>query len=347
MVNGSISIVPATEAALPDIVALLLAQHARQRARDPSLRHVGSPREVEAVLRHTHNDALVALTAEGRVRGYAQPAVWDLKETSILLAFLTARNGIVQNLVLPDPTDEDAEEVVAALLRALDSFWQKADTSGDLIRWPSNDSWLAGALAHQHFQLDSVCALRSREPFFVSRLTSLPHRHIRAAKSEDEDALVGLFEEELRFHERSIPFVRSSAQVVDAFRRKLGRIWKGESLEEGAPLVLVAEQAGAVVAMAENTLLTVTPGDEPGFTPPGRYWCLDNVSVHAGLQGQGIGRVLLQAIEDVIVVLDLDVAGYMLWFNPGNPSAARFWPRIGFQPLWTTYQRLHIKRSLE
>ncbi len=343
MSHLAITVVPASAAVVPEIIDLMLAQQARQFARDPHLARGGSRSDIESWLMdgHVQKGALVALDEQGRVRGYAQPAVWTLKPTSILLSFLTARNGIVQRLTLPDPGAEDAEAVTSALLTALNHFWEKADTSGDLIRWPSNDVWFDTAFVGQGFELDSVCALRSLRPFFVSRLGPDPSLHIRNARPDDEESLVELFRSELLIHERYTPFVRSSPQVLDAFRGKLGSVWKGEGLEEGAPLVLVAEREGRVVAMAENVLITAVPGDEPGFTPQGRYWCIDNVSVREEMQGKGIGRLLVQAIEDVVLDMGLDLNGYALWFNPINAPAARFWSHLDFQPLWTTYQRLH------
>jgi GNAT superfamily N-acetyltransferase len=126
---------------------------------------------------------------------------------------------------------------------------------------------------------------------------------------------------------------------LQAFRSKLSHLWAGESLQAGAPHVLVVEHDQEIVAMAENTLLELGPDDEPGFTPAGHYWCIDNVSVHEGVQGRGIGRLLVQTIEDARLSLQLDLDGYILWYNPDNPKAAQFWSRLGFQPLWTTYQR--------
>jgi len=320
----------------------MVAQQVRQGRRDPRLSHR------ESVLSaRSQQEALVALSAQGHVRGYAQPGVWDLKETSILRAFLTARNGIVSSLTLPDPADEDAGAVVTALLSALDTSWQQAGTSGDLVRWPSTDGWVQAALTERGLQLDSICALRSLAPFFAVRPTPGSDQRVRMARPDDEDALVGLFEEELLFHERSTPFVRSSALVLDAFRRKLKSMWEGDALDvlgAGAPVVLVVEHDKAVVAMAENTLLIVSAGDEPGYTPAGCYWCLDNVSVREPLQGQGIGHLLVQGVQDIREELGLKLSGYVLWFNPDNPKAARFWTGLGFQPLWTTYQRLRIHR---
>jgi len=334
----------ATEADIPALVDLIMAQQTRQRARDPRLPHVQMRAQRTATLREgSQQEALVALDEEGHVRGYGQPGVWEIKPTSILRAFLTARNGIVSALTLPDPADADAGAVATALLSALATFWQQAGTSGDLVRWPSTDGWLEAALTAQGLQLDSICALRPLEPLFPVRPTPGSEQRVRMARPDDEDALVELFHEELRFHERSTPFVRSSPEVLETFRHKLRRMWEGDAfdvLEAGAPVVLVVEHDKAVVAMAENTLLAVSPHDEPGYTPAGCYWCLDNVSVREALHGQGIGRLLAQGVEDLREELGLLLDGYVLWFNPDNLKAARFWTQLGFQPLWTTYQRL-------
>ena len=346
MSHHLITVRSAIEADLSEIVDLIMAQQTRQRTRDPRLPQGQTRAQWDAALRESsQQEALVALDEEGHVRGYGRPGIWEVQPTSILRAFLTARNGIVSTLTLPNPADEDAGVVATALLSALDTFWQQASTSGNLVRWPSTDGWLAGVLTEQGLQLDSICALRPLQPLFAVRPTSGSDQRVRLARPDDEDALVALFEEELLFHERYTPFVRSSTPVLDAFRRKLRHMWEGDALdvlEAGAPVVLVVEHAGSVVAMAENTLLAVSPHDEPGYTPAGCYWCLDNVSVRESFQGQGIGRLLVQGVEDIREELGLLLDGYVLWFNPDNPKAARFWMGLGFQPLWTTYQRLRV-----
>jgi GNAT superfamily N-acetyltransferase len=343
-----ISIVPATEAVLPQVAALLHAQQVRQRLHDPRLPEAISQDSLRAAL--SSPLAWVALDEQACVRGYGRPGLWELKPTSILHAFLTARNGTVSPFVLPHPEEPDALTVVAALLEVLDTFWQQAGTSGDLLRWPSSDTWFAPLLTERGFQLDSICALRSLSPFFVMRPPAGPDQHVRLARPGDEAALLALFDEELRFHERYTPFVRSSMAVLEAFRSKLKRTWHGDTsqvvdavevVKAGAPLVLVVEQAGRVVAMAENTLLPVMPGDEPGYTPAGTYWCMDNVCVQEVFRGQGIGRLLMAAIEDLRQQLEIALDGYVLWYNPDNSRATRFWSGLGFEPLWTTYQRLH------
>lgn len=348
MNNQSIRITAATMAELSAIVDLITAQESRQLAQGFRRHKIRSRAQLEMDITSALTSTLlplVALDEQDRVRGYAEPAIWGLRQDSILLSFLTARNGIVQNLTLPDPLDADSAAVLRTLLIALDAFWRSADTTGELIRWPAGDSWLEPLLGEQSFQLDSVCALRPLLPFFPSRPTPSPSLHVRPARPDDEEALVQLFEDELLFHKPYVPFVHSSPQVLQAFRSKLRQIWTGVELAAGAPLVLVVERDHKVVAMAEMTLLSVEPTDEPGFTPPGQYCCIDNVSVREDLQGQGIGRLLVQAIEDVLPAFQSQLDGYVLWFNPANPSASSFWSRLGFQPLWTTYQRLHASKE--
>lgn len=332
-----------TRAQVPAIVDLIMTQETRQFLQSTPPLAVHSRQQIETVLTTSHCNAdvrpPVLLSQHGKVRAYVHPAVWTLKENSILHSFLTARNGIAQRLTLPDPADENADTIVNTLLDFLDAFWQKADTSGDLIRWPSSDAWIEPFLIQHGFRLDSICAFHALQPFFTTRPLASPLLRIRCARPEDEQSLVNLFEQEIRFHERYTSFVHSSPQVLEAFRRKLQHLWQGISLTDDAPLVLVAEQAREIVAMAENTLLEVGPYDEPGFTPPGHYWCIDNVSVREDLQGQGIGRLLVQGIEDILASLQLNLNGYILWFHPDNPKASLFWSLLGFQPLWTTYQR--------
>lgn len=344
MNHEPVTIMHLTRAHVPAVIDLIMTQEMRQSRQNEAQLAVHSRHQLEVALTNQYNSGIrpvVALNRYCNVRAYAHPTMWELQENSILLSFLTARNGIVQKLTLPDPTDEYASATVNALLDFLNACWQKAGTSGDLIRWPSSDRWVEPFFMKHGFQLDSVCTFHPLQPFFSARPMPSPLLHIRSARPEDEKSLISLFEQELRFHEQYTPFVHRSPQVLEAFRRKLQRLWDGISLEDDAPLVLVAEQAREIVAMAENTLVEVGPYDEPGFTPPGHYWCIDNISVREDLQGQGIGRLLMQAIEDILASLPLKLNGYILWFNPDNAKAAHFWSRLSFQPLWTTYQRLH------
>ncbi len=327
-----------TDEMIPAIIDLISAQETRQFARDPHLHAVRSRARIEAALasqRAGKIAPIVALDSDGHMRGYVHPSVWELGANSMLHAFLTPRNGIAETLTLPDPAHEDAIPVAEALLKELSVIWRNHNTTGDLIRWPHSDPWLEPLLLDQGFLLDSICALRLPQPL-APQMDSAA-LSIRPAQPADEEALAALFREELEYHEHFVPGARTSPIALEAFHAKLTHLWSGASLQDGAPLVLVVESANKVVAMAENTLLDVSSQDEPGFTPPGRYGCIDNMSVHAEFRGRGVGRQLVQAVFDAFATMQLD--GYVLWYNPDNPKAERFWPYLGFQPLWTTYQR--------
>jgi GNAT superfamily N-acetyltransferase len=322
------------------LMALALTQEALHQANSSKLLAAHPFASIEALTKEP--SLIVAVDADGRLRGAVQPAIWQIKRDSILRAFLASRNGIARHLILPDSQEIDAPAVVAALLEALTDFWQHQDTDADLLRWPAQETWLLSLIAEHRFQLDSVCAFRALDAFFSEVPVAPTGFYFRIAQPADEAALLRLFHEELLFHERSTPFVRSSQAVLQAFQHKLKQLWEGKSFEDGAPLIVVAQQGDTLVAMAENTLLTVSEEDDPGFTPPGRYWCLDNVSVLEPFHHQGIGSVLVQTIESIRLTLDLDLRGYVLWYNPDNTTAGRFWTRLGFVPLWTTYQRRHV-----
>ena len=341
MMTQPITVAPGAPGEIPAIADLIVQQETRLHTLDLHLRRAHSRHHIESTLIQQFQNTdvpLVARNEQGRVRGYVQPTLWDLPQTSLLHAFLTPRNGVPRSLTLPAPTDEDATVVVAALLSALTLFWQEKQTRSDLIRWPSNDRWLEPTLLAEAFLLDSICA-STQSPSVPSVPPLPPSLRIRSAQPEDEAALLALFREELAFHQARIPFARVSPPALQAFQEKLVHLWEGKSLEDGAPLVLVVERQGKIIAMAENTLLDVSPDDEPGFTPPGRYGCIDNMSVREEERGRGIGRLLAHAVFSAFEHVHLD--GYMLWYNPGNFLANRFWPHLGFAPLWTTYQRLH------
>ncbi|MHB8599579.1 MAG: GNAT family N-acetyltransferase [Ktedonobacteraceae bacterium] len=347
MTDPSITITPATMSMLPTIAWLIRLQGIWQHRQDPRL-YTPPPMATVATLtsaltqpRANATRPLVAVDVQGQLRGYVEPSLWELSAHSPLLAFLTQRNGIARHLIVPTPEEPGASTVMTALLTALAQFWRWESVTADLIRWPSSDAWLAPLLTAHGFRLDSVCALAPVSvPLPVSHADERTQR-IRLAHPDDETALVALFTEEVRAHEPVVPSARLRPSALAGFRAKLHHLWSGDPLEDGAPLVLVCEDKQQVVGMAEVSLLTVNAGDEPGFTPPGCYGCLDNVSVHDGMRGHGIGRQLVQAVCDAFAARSLHLDGYVLWYNPDNVQAARFWPFLGFRPLWTTYQRLH------
>ncbi|GCF11540.1 GNAT family N-acetyltransferase [Dictyobacter arantiisoli] len=324
------------------IADLIVAQERRWRTLDAYLPAARSVEQARAVItRHPerYDTSLVALNAQGKVRGYARLSLWELPPEDGLRAFFTARNGLVEELALPDPADVDALTVASSLLVALTRQWNKQQTLGNIFRWPCCDQWLDTLLQRNSYMLDSDFAYHSAQPLRPTTRPPSPHVSSRLARFADEPALVALFTEELLFHEPYTPFVRMSSNAEFAFRQRLANAWERKNLEAGGPVVVVVEYNGEVVAMSENELSIIEAKDDPALLPAGRYGYLNNVSVHQKQRGQGIGRALVQATFDVFSLLMVD--GFYLWFNPDNPLANSFWPHMEFHSLWRTYQQRH------
>ncbi|GCE24565.1 hypothetical protein KDA_00490 [Dictyobacter alpinus] len=330
---------------IPAIIELIQAQERRWKQLDGRLSKVRSIEQIAAMIQdHLSQESppLIAVDVQNRVRAYVHPTIWQLDPEDELRAFFAERNGLARYLTLPDPADSDAFLVASTLFAELSLRWNNQQVYGEMMRWPCCDLWLDKLLHKQGFLLDSELAYQ-RSPINLPEIvTSSNDLQARLARPEDEEMLVALFKEELVFHEPYTPFVRMSPSVERAFRDRLALLWSGKSLEAGAPLVIVIEQSGKVVAMAENDLYIVEGGkeEEPYFMPVGYYCHINNMGVSQELRGRGIGRVLLKATVEAFSNVKLD--GYILWFNPDNPLSSRFWPRLGFQPLWRTYQR-HYK----
>ena len=336
----------ATHADIPEVIDLIASQEQRLHTLDPRLRIARSHEQIAMVLEQQYSTGekpLVALNEQGQVKGYVQPSLWKLPPESELLAFFTSTNGVASSLALPSPLEEDTHALLSALLVALTEYWQAQGTKSNILRWPNCDLWLETLLEAHGFVLDSDLAYHPPQPRIPAKRLASPLLQTRLARADDEEVLVELFEEELRFHQPYTPFVHISPNVIAAFRTRLARLWAGETLEDGAPQVVIVEQGNRVVAMAENDLLLINPDEEQVILPVGRYGHLNNVSVRKDMRGQGVGHALVQAVFDLFATIRLD--GYLLWFNPDNPVAHSFWSHLSFLPVWRTYQ--HSVRQQE
>ena len=326
---------------------MIAAQHVRWHERDPRLDRPRDRDEIAfniASQRHTAPaEPLVARDAVGRVRGYVQPAVFELPADSDLLAYFTARNGTFAHLVLPPPDENNAMAALTALLTALTAVWEQHHSLADMITWPSTDTWLEPLLLAQGFRAAHILNHRPLTPFEASTRPVSTGLRVRRARPADEDDLVALNRANVAHDASYSPFIKVVPTLEPALRAQLGRLWACESVEEGVPVVLVVEHEGTLVGMAQ-TYLETTPGfGVTGRLPPSRYAYLHEVVVRPEWRGQGVGRLLVQGAADAYT--ELGITGYTLYFSPYNPLSSAVWPHLGFRPVWTTYMRLPEARG--
>ncbi len=324
------------------VVELIATQESRHVALDGRLcpPHQREQLEIlvhlEELLESEHRpsmEPLVVRDAE-RVRGYVQPGLWEVLDGSTAACFFPPLTGLASHLTLPPPDAPDCRAVAETVLEALDERWAAMGTLGEVISWPSRDGWLAPILAARGFVADSALAVRPLTPL-PQQTRAAGELRARRAEPADEDALVALYLEEIECHVRLAPYAWRIEGLEAGFRVGLAQAWARVSVEDHAPLLVVVERGGEVVAMAETTIEHVKRGRS--YLPPGRYGYLNNVSVREDCRGQGVGRVLVEAALTELAALDVD--GFYLYFLDANPLASRFWPRVGFEPLVTRYQR--------
>jgi GNAT superfamily N-acetyltransferase len=194
------------------------------------------------------------------------------------------------------------------------------------------------------FKAAHVLNHRPAEPFAASTHPAAVGLQVRQARPTDEDALVALNGDNVAHDASYSPFIKVVPTLEPALRAQLGRRWAGGSIEDGVPLVLVVEHEGMLVGMAQ-TYLEMAPGFGVPFSlPRGRYVYLHEVIARPEWRGKGVGRLLVEGVEDAYAALG--VIGYTLYFSPFNPLSSTFWPHLGFRPVLTTYMRQPGQRKL-
>lgn len=283
----------------------------------------------EFVAEKVSAQSLVAVDQQGLVCGLAVPGVWEVAEDDEMRGFFLPRNGTV-GLTLPNPDEPGATAVAQTLLDAVETWWREQAVDGSLVTWPTADGWLADLLMQRGYVADSAAAVRPLES--LPPLPETAVTTIRPAQPDEEETLVTLHLEEIRFHEAHTPHSRVVPAIEPAFRQRLARVWRGERVEEGAPLLLVAEQAGQVIGFTENWLSEM----KGSWFADGRYAYLNSVGVAEGARGLGIGRLLIA--HTLHALAQYDIAGFYLYYVLTNPISSYFWPKMGFRPFLTMYK---------
>ena len=202
------------------------------------------------------------------------------------------------------------------------------DTSASVV-WPSLDITGVQALLRHGLQPLTVIAARTRPdgpPAPPRRAFGVT---IRDAGPADVDVVLDL---ELRLIRHDMHF---GGPVWRGATARLIRDEISDSLNRGVTWTWLAERNGEAVG-----LLVAQPPKEAGWIAgmtrltPAAY--LQTMFVDARERGTGIGSALVRNLHGQLD--GLGVAVTLLHHSQVNPLSAPFWYRMGYRPLWTSWE---------
>ena len=203
--------------------------------------------------------------------------------------------------------------------------------AGASVVWPSHDITGVRALLRHGLQPLTVIAARTRPSPSAWLAPSHPDPGvtIRAARPEDAEAVSDL---ELRLIRFDMQF---GGPVWRPGTQSLVRADIRDSLRRQANWTWLAERHGRVVG-----LLVAQPPTESGWIAgvtcrtPAAY--LQTMYVDEAERGAGVGSAM---VANLHARLDADgVAVTLLHHSQVNPLSGPFWNRMGYRPLWTSWE---------
>ncbi|MDX6340650.1 MAG: hypothetical protein QOH87_788, partial [Trebonia sp.] len=202
------------------------------------------------------------------------------------------------------------------------------DTSASVV-WPSLDITGVQALLRHGLQPLTVIAARTRPNGPPPPPRRAYGATIRPAGPADEEQVLGL---ELRLIRYDLHF------GGPVWRTATGRLVRDEvrdSLARPDPWTWLAERNGRAVGL----LVAQAPQDAgwiAGMTSKTPAAYLQTMFVEGQERGTGIGAALVRNLH---ARLDgMGVAVTLLHHSQVNPLSAPFWYRMGYRPLWTSWE---------
>jgi GNAT superfamily N-acetyltransferase len=204
----------------------------------------------------------------------------------------------------------------------------KAGDTAAVVTWPSRD--VSGVLALQRHGLQPLTVIAARpagRP--VPAHGSPKDLVIRQPGPEDLDAVTELEMGVIRYDAHfgaAIPRAATPALVRAGSRAALVRRpdWTWLAVQRGRPVGLAV----------------VEPPDEAtwiaGMTRPGRTAYLPSMFLAPQERGSGTGASLVKHVHETLDARGIDLT--LLHYATLNPLSAPFWHRMGYRPLWSTWE---------
>jgi GNAT superfamily N-acetyltransferase len=205
----------------------------------------------------------------------------------------------------------------------------RGEDTSTVVAWPSRDITGVRALLRHGLQPLTVIAARTRPAAPDRGPRPVPGVTIRAAGPADEEQVLDLEVRLIKYdgHFGGPVWRRDTVALVRQEVRS--------SLERQAMWTWLAERDGRAIG-----LLVAQPPAEAGWIAgmtsrsPAAY--LQTMFIQAADRDSGIGAALVRALH-----ARLDAAGVavtLLHHSQVNPLSGPFWYRMGYRPLWTSWE---------
>jgi GNAT superfamily N-acetyltransferase len=273
---------------------------------------------------------LVASGRNGRPAGFGICQHEYVPDDALAQTWGTATRFIL-TLRLPESSTQAADQLLAQWRDHLAGLAEAAaeDTSA-IVNWPTRDAGGVLALLRHGLQPMAVIAGRPKgRPAPAEDICTAQGLTIRQAGPDDLDIVTELEMDVVRYDAHfggSIPRPGTEALVRAEVRIGLRYVptW-----------TWLAERGGEPVGVA-----TVEPPEDAawiaGMTRPGSTAYLRIGFVRPDERGTGIGAALVKRVHDELDARGIDVT--LLHYAQVNPLSGPFWSRMGYRPLWTSWE---------
>ena len=275
---------------------------------------------------------LSVTSADGRITATGYCRHVHLRPGSLELAWGAASQFVLTAWVAGPDVANGLGQLLERWRRHLIRQQEAADEdSSAMVRWPSREvDGVRVLLEHGMRPLTVVAARPADRAIDASTVrASSADLRIRAAGQGDLDALERLSMEMMRY-DAHFGSVTVRADTARGLRESAAR-----TLAAAHPWTWLAERDGEAVGMVH-----AEPPEAAGWVAPlvrgHPVAYLGEMSVLPGVRGVGVGTALVEHLHR-----ELDAAGAavtLLHHAQLNPLSAPFWNRMGYRPLWTSWE---------
>jgi GNAT superfamily N-acetyltransferase len=282
---------------------------------------------------------LTVTSADGRIVATGLCRHMHLQPGSLELAWAAASQFALTAWIVGPDVGNGLGQLLERWRRHLSRQQDAADEdSSAMVRWPSRDIDGVRALLEHGLRPLTVIAARPAGRAIEGSNTASGGAglRIRPADQGDLDVLERLGIEMMRYdaHFGSVTVREDTARGL---RESAAR-----TLAASQPWTWLAERDGEAVGMVQ-----AEPPEAAGWVAPlvrsRPVAYLGEMSVLPGARGAGVGTALVEHLHR-----ELDAAGAavtLLHHAQLNPLSAPFWNRMGYRPLWTSWEVRPAQRS--